>query len=200
MIVSKSRKFVFAHIPKTGGISIRTALEPYADGQLAVTRETTHETLPQFLSRHPEAGDFFKFAFVRNPWDRLVSFYFFAKDVLGRTIPEIGKVDGLNGMLRAADAGAPWIRDLHIMRPQRDFLRGADGENLSDFTGRFERLPEDFAAVCTRLGIETPRLGRRNAFPHPAYAQCYDDWSKGFVAERYRGDIEAFDYRFEAAA
>jgi hypothetical protein len=134
---------------------------------------------------------------VRNPWDRLVSFYFFAKDMLARSMPEIKSVDGLGGMLRALDAEAPWIRHLHIMRPQRDYLRGAHGESAADFVGRFERLDEDFAAVCQRAGIEAD-LGRRNAFPHPPYAQCYDDWSKGFVAERYRGDIEEFDYRFEA--
>jgi hypothetical protein len=198
MIVSDSRKFVFAHIPKTGGISVAAALEPYADGQAAAHLNTTHETLPEFLVRHPEARGHFKFAFVRNPWDRLVSFYFFARDVLARSLPEIRAVDGFGGMLRALESDAAWIRDLHIMRPQRDYLRGADGESAADFVGRFERLPADFAAVCKRTGIQA-ELRRRNAFPHPPYAQCYDGWSKGFVAERYRGDIEEFDYRFEAA-
>jgi hypothetical protein len=199
MIVSASRKFVFAHIPKTGGVSIAAALEPYADGQAAAHVNTTHETLPAFLARHPEAKDHFKFAFVRNPWDRLVSFYFFARDVLARALPQIQAVDGVSGMLRALDADAPWIRDLHIVRPQRDFLRGADGETVADFIGRFERLPEDFAAACRRTGIAAP-LQKRNAFAHPAYAQCYDGWSRGFVAERYRQDIEEFDYRFEGVS
>ncbi|HEY1630235.1 MAG TPA: sulfotransferase family 2 domain-containing protein [Rhizomicrobium sp.] len=199
MIVSDRRKFVFAHIPKTGGISVAAALEPFADGQAAAHANTTHETLPEFLARHPQAKGHFKFAFVRNPWDRLVSFYFFARDVLARAMPEIKGVDGLGGMLRALDADAPWIRDLHIMRPQRDYLCGPRGESVADFVGRFERLPQDFAAVCEHTGIAAG-LGRCNAFPHPPYAQCYDGWSKGFVAERYRGDIQEFDYRFEGAA
>jgi chondroitin 4-sulfotransferase 11 len=199
MIVSESRKFIFAHVPKTGGVSIRAALESFADGQSATRRDTTHETLPDFLARHPGMKSHFKFAFVRNPWDRLVSFYFFARDVLARSIPEIRSVDGLGGMLRALESDAPWIRDLHIMRPQRDYLRGADGENAADFVGRFERLPADFAAICQRTGVEAD-LGRRNAFAHPPYTQCYDDWSRGFVAARYRADIQEFDYAFEAAA
>ena len=199
MIVSASRKFVFAHIPKTGGISIRAALEPFADGQADAHLDTTHETLPAFLARHPEAKDHFKFAFVRNPWDRLGSFYFFARDVLAHALPQIQAVDGVGGMLRALDADAPWLRDLHIMRPQRDFLRDAGGALVADFIGRFERLPADFAAACHRVGIAAP-LQKRNAFAHPAYAQCYDDWSRGFVAECYRQDIQEFDYRFEEAS
>ncbi len=193
MIVSRSRKFIFAHVPKTGGISIRAALEPFADGQADAHADTTHETLPAFLARHPETRDHFKFAFVRNPWDRLVSFYFYAREKLARSIPQMQAVDGLGGMLRELDSDAPWICDLHVMRPQRDFLSGAD------FTGRFERLRGDFVFACARVGISA-ELPHKNPSRHGHYAQYYSEWGQDFVAARYRGDIQQFDYSFEAAS
>ncbi len=186
MIVSASHRFVFAHVPRTGGISMRAALTPYVDPRL--THLPAHGTLDDLAAAHPGTGGYFKFAFVRHPWDRLVSFYTYARNVLARTLPQIESFDGL---LRAVDRDEPWTRGIFALRPQGDFVAG------TDFTGRFERLAADFAQVCARLGI-APDLGRRNAFAHPPYAQCYDDWSRGFVAERYRRDIEEFDYRFEA--
>lgn len=199
MIISRSRKFIFAHVPKTGGISMRAALAPFADGQSAAHDQTTHETLPAFIARHPEMQGHFKFAFVRNPWDRLVSFYFNAMERLARTIPQMQSVGGFGGMLRMLDADADWLRDLHILRPQREFVRGEGGGLLADFVGRYEHLESDFGLVCRRAGIGAT-LPKKNVSSHGPYARYYDDWGKGFVAARYRDDIMEFDYAFEAAA
>jgi len=141
----------------------------------------------------------FKFAFVRNPWDRLVSFYFNALERLARTIPQMQSVGGFGGMLHTLDADAQWIRELHIVRPQREFVRCEDGAMLADFVGRFEHLEADFAQACERAGIAAT-LPKKNASSHGPYANYYDDWCKGFVAARYRQDITEFDYAFEAAA
>lgn len=196
MIISRSRKFIFAHIPKVAGISVRSALEPFADGQSAMLRDTTHETLPALIARHPDMKGFFKFTFVRNPWDRLVSFYFNAREKLARTYPQMQSVD-FDGMLRLLDRNVEWVRELHVVRPQREFIRDGNGELLADFVGRFERLPGDFAHACARAGIE-PVLPKKNASSHGPYAGYYSDWSRGFVSGRYREDIEEFGYQFEA--
>jgi Sulfotransferase family len=190
MIISRTHNFVFAHVPKSGGIAMRAALEPFADGQAGTLVATTHETLPDLLARRPDLADHFKFAFVRNPWERLVSFHAYARRYLSRTLPEF---EGLSftAMLRLLDKGAAWIERLHAIRPQSEFVRGAD------FTGRFERLAEDFARVCARLGLSAT-LERRNASDHGAYASYYDDWSRGFVAARYANDIKEFGYSFGA--
>lgn len=187
MIVSASRRFVFAHVPKTGGISMRAALAPFADETLS--HLPAHGTLADLVASHPEMGGHFKFAFVRNPWDRLVSFYTYARAVLARTLPQI---QDFEEMLRALDRGEAWTNTIHAMRPQSDFTAGAD------FVGRFERLDGDFAQACGRAGIETT-LAHRNASQHRHYATYYDGWSRSFVARRYRADIEAFGYRFGAA-
>jgi chondroitin 4-sulfotransferase 11 len=192
MIVSDTHRFVFAHVPKTGGISVRAALEPFADGQAAVLGETTHETLPALLARQPRLAGHFKFAFVRNPWDRLVSFHVYARARLKPTLPQMQQVD-FTGMLRQLDADAAWLRGIHAMRPQHAHVAGAD------FVGRFEDLDGEFGRVCARLDIAAV-LPRKNASPHAPYAAYYDDWSRGFVAARYRTDIEQFGYAFEATS
>jgi hypothetical protein len=191
MIVSDSHRFVFAHVPKTGGISVRAALGPYADGQAAVLQETTHETLPELLSRQPRLAGHFKFAFVRNPWNRLVSFYAYACRYLARTLPQMQGVS-FPEMLRLLDGNVAWLRDLFVMRLQSDYTAGAD------FIGRFERLEDDFKRVCARLNIAAP-LARKNASEHGAYSAYYDSWSRGFVADRCARDIDQFGYTFEAA-
>jgi hypothetical protein len=187
MIVSRSHRFVFAHVPKTGGIAMRAALAPYEDASL---RLPAHDTLSDLAASHPETRGHFKFAFVRNPWDRLVSFYTYARAVLSRTLPQIQDFDL---MLRALDRDEAWTRDIHAMRAQSDFTAGAD------FVGRFEQLDNDFAQACDRAGIAAT-LGHRNASQHRPYATYYTDWSRSFVAARYASDVATFGYRFEAAA
>jgi|HubBroStandDraft_5_1064220.scaffolds.fasta_scaffold108734_2 hypothetical protein len=190
MIVSDSHRFVFAHVPKCGGIAMRAALAPFADGQAAVLSATTHETLPAFIARKPELSSYYKFAFVRNPWERLVSFYVYARRHLARTLPLLQELS-FTQMLRLVDGGAAWLEDLFVMRPQSDYVDGAD------FVGRFELLAQDFARVCARLGFHAA-LARRNASEHGAYAPYYDDWSRAFVARRYAQDIAEFGYVFES--
>ena len=169
---------------------MRAALESFSDGQSAASRETTHETLPALLAREPQLGAYFKFAFVRNPWDRLVSFYVYGREKLRPTYPQMQEID-FSGMLHLLDRDTAWLRDLFVMRPQTDYVSGAD------FVGRFEDMDSDFARVCTQLNIRAA-LPKKNTSRHGAYAGYYDDWSRGFVAARYAQDIQQFDYAFEA--
>jgi len=193
MIVSSSRNFVFAHVPRTGGISISGALEPFAD-MPADPAIQTHDTLAVLLARHPETAGHFKFGFVRNPWERLVSFYAHARRYLAPTVPEMQSLD-FPGMVRALDRDEPWTRRIFAFRPQRDFFCDENGAQLGDWIGRFERLEQDFRTVCRRIGVSAA-LPLRNASEHGPYPEYYDARSRDLVRARYRDDIEAFGYAF----
>ena len=195
MIISDSHSFVFVHIPKNAGTSIRAALEAFADGQSAASRDTTHETLPALIARHPELKTHFKFAFARNPWERLVSFFFYSKQKLSRTFPQFQALEGVEAMLRLLDRNVTWICDMHAARPQYEYICGEDGQRLTDFVGRYEHLAADFAVACQRAGIETV-LPRKNASRHGHYTGYYNSWCRDFVAVRYGRDIREFGYTF----
>ena len=67
---------------------------------------------------------------------------------------------------------------------------------------RYERLVEDFAEVCRRLGLPAPELPRLKGGirdDHHHYSRYYDDATRAIVAERHRNDIEVLGYRFEKA-
>ena len=92
MIISRKHKFIFVHIPKVGGTSIKKCLLPFYD------RKKELEKIPKGLRssnviarKHAYASvllqalgkniwrSYFKFAFVRNPWDWVVSIYHFIR-------------------------------------------------------------------------------------------------------------------------
>ncbi len=198
MIISDRHRFVFVHVPKSAGTSIRAALAPFADRASAASPDTTHETLPSLLTRHPQLTTHFKFAVVRNPWERLVSFFFHARQRLAPTFPQFQAIDRLEAMLRLIDRDAAWLCGMHAVRPQGDFICGANGARLTDFLGRHEHLAGDFARACRRIGIEAA-LPRMNVSRHDHYAVYYNGWCRDFVADRYRRDVAEFGYAFEMA-
>jgi hypothetical protein len=196
MIISDSRRFVFVHVPKSAGTSIRAALAPFADGRSAVSPDTTHETLASLLARRPALATHFKFAFVRNPWGRLVSFFFHARQRLAPTFPQFQAMDGLEAMLRLIDRDTAWLCAMHAVRSQCDYVCGADGARLVDFVGRHEQLAVDFVRACRRIGIDAA-LPQMNVSRHDHYAGYYNGWCRDFVAARYGRDIGEFGYAFD---
>jgi hypothetical protein len=196
MIISDAHRFVFVHIPKSAGTSIRAALAPFGDSRSAASPDTTHETLPALLARRPEFATHFKFAFVRNPWERLVSFFFHARQRLAPTFPQFQAMDGLEAMLRLIDRNVAWLCAMHAVRPQCDYIYGPEGARLTDFVGRHEHLAVDFVRACRRIGISAA-LPRTNVSRHDHYAGYYNGWCRDFVAARYGRDIGEFGYAFD---
>jgi hypothetical protein len=233
-------KCLFVHIPKTAGQSIeayfqrRLELPEASRDELLLGKNTDPALGPPRLSHlkareylaggyiSPEAfAGYYKFGFVRNPWDRLVSFYKYRghahrydfKTFVFKHMPKPG-----------------WSNDYCHVTPQYEFLYDAEGQRMVEFVGKFEHLQRDFDQVCEALGLPAGKLphvnkslhehtvwsvlrgerrkivrnlkrilrsGRmaRNTFPH--YSQYYDAEAREFVAELYAKDIAAFDYRFE---
>ena len=224
---------LFVHVPKTAGMSI----EHVFLGLVGLTWETRAPLLlrgnddpglgPPRLA-HLKAGDYvarghltaerfesyFKFSFVRNPWDRIVSEYKY------RGYPV--KIDFKTYLFKHLPAPA-WTDMYYHRIPQYDFLYDEAGKLLVDFVGRYETLQADFDQVCARVGIPPAPLSRvnrsleegrphtlrdlrkrlrrtiwskerRHTFPH--YTEYYDDESREFVGRLFRKDVETFNYVF----
>ena len=129
---------------------------------------------------------YFSFAFVRNPWDLVVSRYYY----------EISK--------KKINSDVPFLTWLYKAPPViwvRDELTGythVDGEVAVSFIGRFENLQPDFETVCRKVGLDTPPLPheKRRRVEKVHYSNYYDDAAVNFVGEKQTKAIEAFGYEF----
>ena len=191
--VFSTRPYVFVHVPKNAGMSIVKVV-----GTIWGKRDIMGDTGTALLYRR-EIGEeawekAFKFSFVRNPWDRAVSAWHFArrKDMTGAStlrsfLQELPRTNRTSYDKR-------WVR-WHTS-PQCFHLVDEDGALMVDFVGRIERLQEDFDEVCRRLEAPRTRLPRRNSSEHASYLEYYDEETIHLVSELYREDIERFGYRF----
>ncbi|MEX1026186.1 MAG: sulfotransferase family 2 domain-containing protein [Planctomycetota bacterium] len=207
MLISDDKRFVFVHVPKTGGTSITAALAPWSLPRNAARwaswvrwiglprdhrrfRFQKHGTLAS-VERIMEPTlfrSYFKFGFVRNPWDRLVSDYEAVRNdpatrrhARARALPDFRAY--LEHEARRSQS------------TQVRLLADRSGEVGVDFVGRFERLDEDLARVLARLGIEA-RLPHLNRHEHRDYRTYYDAAGRDFVGRHWAADIEAFGYEF----
>jgi hypothetical protein len=205
MIISDSHRFIFVHIPKAAGSSISAALKESATRKpWARKAGTKHETMAEFFERTgamesgpegqeiPDYRSYFKFAFVRNPWERMASLYCY----LHQTKYE-GEIRALGSFSKFVEAAAshavPWIEGLHSIRPQSDFVTAQDGSPLVDAIGCHETLASDFQKICLKLGI-TAELPHRNRSEQPPCDVEYDEAARAAVGRLYAADIERFGY------
>ena len=192
-----SRKVLFIHVPKTAGTSVQCSL---------FGREVVgHQTFRQYELASPrrQLTSLFKFAFVRNPWDRLGSAGAFLRDG-GQSL----------GSRMGGEESRPisdfelfvlrWISRERVengyghFRPQVYYLRNGRGRIGLDFLGRFENLAQDFKGVGQLLGCPAT-LGSHNrtrSRQSSAYRDYYTPRSAEAVAAAYRDDIETFGDEF----
>lgn len=220
-IVHDERRFVYFVVQKVACTSVKAALLPLfdldaaryestrADGTRTVRVHRLFDASEHQIDR-PDMLDggyreHFKFAFVRNPWDRLVSCY-------SNKFADRGK--GLGGPQKRSErfrpgmAFAEFVEAVHAtpdedanphFRSQHTVVCDSDGRVMADFVGRFESLREDFRTVAEEIGapdLELPHRLKSRARGSRPYTDFYDERLKGLVAERYEKDIETFGYHF----
>jgi hypothetical protein len=187
-------KCMFVHIPKCAGTSVRQSL---------FERQGGHPPLETFRTMvPPDVFDrCFKFTFVRNPWDRLVSaFFFLKKSDLKRNQRfarrNLSAYNDFDSFVRQWVTRKSVWRFTHFI-PQVHFIC-IDKRLGVDFVGFYENLKEDFAIVAKKIGRPTElreenRLGGREK----DYRQYYNDETRNIVAEAYAEDIALLGYSFD---
>ena len=208
MIISHQHRFVFVAVPKTGTHSVRQALREHLSADdleqvgLFVNKRFPMQELAAIRHGHlslrqvrPHLGEdafarYFKFAFVRNPFDRFVSYCAFMTRDNGAFAAHPRQVmHELLFKVRPLD---------HILfQPQHALLVGDDGELLADEVGRVEKMQDSYDRMCARIGIPSRALDKVNSTsPRGDYRRYYDDKLTEGVAELYRRDLELFGYGF----
>ena len=159
-----------------------------------------HATMQQINDLYEgDLTEYFKFAFVRNPYKRAVSDW---KWLIGKsksrrrrkTFLKYLTADGyFSKMLNTENDKSSRIDHTH---PQYDFIYDKNGNCLVDFIGKTENLQEDFNIVCDRIGIPQQELPHKKKGNYKHYTEYYDDETRQIVAEKYAKDIEHFGYEF----
>lgn len=205
-MISHKHKCIFIHIPRTGGSSIEKAL--VGQNWWSIEKTTKHLTVAQAKDVYSSYWDaYFKFAFVRNPWDRYVSLLAFAEmyygtrsDELTRSmIEEYKRRFGYPVTVEYDYRFYSWREVVASARFEQSVYLNILGKRELDFVGKYENLDEDFAKVCRVLGVLEPSLGRLGASAkrkHSTYRQYYDERLRNDVAELYAEDISFFGYKF----
>jgi hypothetical protein len=201
MLISQDPKLLFVHVQKTGGSSLAAVL-PGARPFLG-----THDHARR--ARDVLGSDYdayFKFAFVRNPWDRLVSWYsMIVQQSRGRPPASLNRLwryvlDTASTfeefVLRCTEAIDDVDGRKSFLYNQLDYVSDETGVVIVDFVGRYESFDDDVRQVFRRLGLPEPSLPRLNRSRHDHYRTFYSPHTRDVVAERYRRDIERFGYQF----
>jgi hypothetical protein len=209
VILSNSHRFIFIHIPKTGGTAIAKALAPF-------DRSVERKGLRRLLSHLPVPEDadavafrihvsarwvkakipaetfaaYAKFAVVRNPFDRAVSYYHYL--VQNEAHHRHDKVRGMN-----FEAFLEYLLRRRSFHNDTQFrmVSDATGKMLVDHILRYESLADDFLRLCETLGLPAQPLERHNASRRDAYETYYKDGrAREMVLELFSEDFAAFGY------
>jgi hypothetical protein len=191
----KKHKAIFVHIPKSAGTSIRESL--FGGGG-------AHRTIAGFQAvLSPKLfAECFKFTFVRNPWDRLVSAFFYLKNQHMMSNQCWAK-ENLSQFQDFNTFVTQWLNRENLwsfvfFRPQYHFICFEGKQPAVDFIGFYENLAPDFAVIRDRIK-SSAQLGEknRNSQRERDYREYYTDETRNLVADLYAEDIEMFGYNFD---
>lgn len=214
MIISKGRNYVFVHIPKTGGTSLAQALEERAmwddiligdtpkarrrkkrlQGLKTSGRLWKHATLADIdgLLSTTEIERMFTFSLVRNPWDRLVSYYHWLQEQdFDHPAVRYAKALDFERFL-----GTAHVQESLRKSPASFYMTDSGGAVRCSAYIRLEHFAEDARPLFEHLGfsLTLPRLNTSRRLKN--YRSYYNGDTRDIVASVCREDIDAFEYRF----
>jgi hypothetical protein len=211
-MIGHKHKFIFIQVPKTGSTSVQNTLKKY--GGTVKRTGIYNKHIPYSKLQKTEdfknITEYFSFSFIRNPWDWLVSNYFYCRGVhrpyLDRYNSKLAKQNctkifsamSLRKKILNPMGFEEWLfwYTNNNFATQLEIIENTDKKVSLDFIGKYENLQEDFNIICDKIGIPKQKLPFKNASKHKHYTEYYDDETRQIVAERYAKDIEYFGYEF----
>lgn len=176
-MIDHKRKVAFVHIPRTSGTSVEVAFNLVTEARKI--HHYTASMLQKFVS-----DDFYWFSFVRNPWDRIVSAYHQPGNkrigfLAGKSLEEFLNV--WNGSSAPHEYG----------KTQSEYL---DIPGINIF--KFEEREKATKKLKQKYGIDISKHHARKTKNRKHYREYYNEKTKNMVAERFKEDIERFDYKY----
>lgn len=212
MIISHKHKFIFFKTRKTAGSSLQVALAEYCGENDIITGQyrlgiddNSHSAglnMDKFCTTHPHPelaevraflgeeiwNSYFKFAFVRNPFDIAVSRYHW--DMKGKLGMQDTSVEGFKS----------WVKQGGLFDKDRAYLYISSGKSVDlDFIGYYENLEEDIQYICDKIGLGSLALpSLKSGFrDNSSYAAFYDKAVKQQVQDFFNEDFRLLGYNFD---
>ncbi len=206
-LISTRYSAIFIHVPKVAGTSVKKCLRKSDFRKIGInhnipaSRKHRNEYFLKGATPRLKEGfdlkkiqdhtwtEFFKFAFVRNPWDRMVSSWSYLKRKTGRTLE-------FNEFVHQYPyKNIFW--DWHTQPQYIHLVNENTNELMVDYVGKFENLQSDLNYIGNNLGINAdltlPTVNKSN---HRTYKEYYDSELIDVVGEIFKEDIRRFGYEF----
>lgn len=217
-MIDHNYKFIYIHIPKTGGTSIELALakksgtdleknELYGLEDLNGNRLPFNHTMNRLKSKkiswdqirclqHLTSSEI-KQRYGNQIW---VDYYKFTVvrnpwDELVSTYNYI-KNKRPDLCTEKFSTFKEWVINIKNTNRQNRYILDDNDQNMVDYIMRFENLQNDFNTVCDKIGITRQQLAHMNKTDHKHYTEYYDDETREIVTEKHAKDIEYFGYKF----
>ena len=187
-MINHEHKFLFIHIPRTSGTSIQKQFQNKETKDKHWTIHNWKEHLDQ-----QTFNNYYKFTFIRNPWDIIISKYFdkgwYSSPIKGRG-GEIGYYSGKN-----------LKHFLTHYQPAKhehgDSILDYINPKQMDYIGRYENRKKDLEHIAKQIGIPlNPQIHEKSHPDKEHYTKYYNHETREIVAKRYAQDIDYFGYKF----
>ena len=187
-MISLRKNFAFIHVNKAGGTSVVEALAEHEDVQPHVL---DHDQATIYRAHLGDAlwSEMFSFAFVRNPWDRMVSSYEYRRQYLPDIRPDhvlaaakLSFREWMLGPVAADPLDREWSDQLWMVCDR-------DWHPIVTQIYLYDDLAAGLHDACGRIGIDTPVLARFNKTDRPTYSEYYDAETDALVRARFARDL-----------
>jgi len=193
-MISDKYKYIFLHVPKCAGVTINNMLK--ANGHISVPEiapldhnwdsdkfyfidKPCHELNSRQTNNLFKWLSYYQFAFVRNPYARMVSGWKY-------TFPGIPLKYFIKGLKTCQDGHIIWhcriSQDTHI------------GNDI-DFIGKVESFDKDIKKVFKKLGLKYKKIPKGNVTKHLDYRAYYSNETRKLVYNMFEKDFERFGYK-----
>jgi len=199
MRISHRSKFIFLSNPKCASSSIRGILDPYSD--IVKIPELKYPWTPHVGAKdlkeyfHKIGWDwtkYFKFTTVRNPWDRMVSQYFFGRSYTRSVWHKITTTVDFKSFIHHPRVYQKYAKIHNI----KAFTCDNRGNCLIDSIIKMEEIDQALEPILKKINISVKNVPKRNITSHDYYRKYYDEKTKKRVAELFKDDIAMFNYTF----
>ncbi len=191
MIISHELKFIYIHVQRTGGTTISDLLKGQLGQQLQETSQHANARTPEshLLEKH---AAYYCFGFVRNPWERMLSWYSLIHKHQPKSLAEEKiRYENFIAEDQASDFTSPFFH-----YNQLDYFTDEEERMKVDKIFRYENFEHEIRTLFNSLKLplqDFPKLNTTSVKNHRAY---YTDKSQALIAQKCQKDIEYFNYTF----